>query len=373
MIGIELSRFICLRSRQLLWERLNSARCVAQLKFDLEGMTQMDDAARIQDSDALHAEFERLGVRGLWQPVPQPPKPVPRLWRWQDIHPILMDAARVINLGNEAHRRFVRLQTLSQTMSFGYQIVMPGEKAAAHRHSASAVRFVVEGRGAYTTSNGEPMRMERGDLLTQPNWVWHDHTNDSQEPMIWVDALDVGLMRTLGTWFAEDWPDGEFQPLIRPEGYSNQRYGAARSPIDRDWAVPFHYKWSDTERTLQLMADSGGVDPYDGVLLNCANPVTGQYTIKSFGCFIQMLLPGQKTKAHRHTGMAIYQVHAGTGVTVVGDDERVPLEWQDRDAFVVPSWHTHYHQNLSDTPAYLFSVTDRPIIEAAGCYREDLL
>ena len=132
----------------------------------------------------------------------------PRLWPWSEIRPLLLEAARVINLGEETYRRFVRLETRSQFFSVGYQIVLPGEHAAAHRHNASAVRFVAEGSGAYTTSNGEPMPMSPGDLLTQPNWVWHDHTNDTKETAIWLDCLDIGLIRTLNARFGEVWPDG---------------------------------------------------------------------------------------------------------------------------------------------------------------------
>lgn len=332
----------------------------------------MDDLSHRKQTDDLHAEFERLGVRGFWQTRPEPPKAVPQLWRWSEIQPLLMEASRVINLGNEAYRRFVGLQTRSQTMAFGYQVVLPGEHAEAHRHNASAIRFVVQGNGAYTTSNGEPMPMAPGDLLTQPNWVWHDHTNNTNEPMIWLDSLDGGLIRTLDVRFAEVWTDGNAQALTKPKGYSRQRYGATRSPGDQDWAVPYHYEWADTQRTLDLMAENGEVDPYDGVMLGYANPVTGGYTSRNIACFIQMLRPGEKTKRHRHTGTAIYHVYGGTGVTVVGDQKPTNLEWQSKDAFVVPSWDAHYHQNLSDKPAYLFSVSDRPIVEAAGCYREQL-
>lgn len=334
-------------------------------------MATMDDATSSREADSLYGEFERLALRGHWQPRALPPKPVPRLWRWSEIHPVLMEAARVIDLGKDASRRFVGLQTRSQTLSFGYQIVMPGENAEAHRHSASALRFVVQGGGAFTTSNGEPMSMQPGDMLTQPNWVWHDHTNSTSEPIIWVDSLDAGLVRALNAQFGESWPGGNAQPLIRPPGYSRQRFGAARSPADKDWAVPFHYPWPDTEKTLHLMAQAGEVDPYDGVLLSYANPVTGGYTSRNLACYIQMLRPGEKTRTHRHTGIAIYHVFEGTGVTLVGQDPSNKLEWQDKDAFVVPPWEWHHHENLSQAPAYLFSVSDRPIVEAAGLHREE--
>ena len=331
----------------------------------------MSTALRSDQVKALHAEFERLGVRGFWQAQVKQVRVVPQLWRWDDLYPLLMEAAKVIDLGSDAARRFIGLQTHSQTLSFGFQVVMPGESAEAHHHSPSALRFVVQGKGAYTTSNGEPMTMEPGDLLTQPNWVWHDHTNPTREPMIWVDSLDSGLVRMLDARFFEPWTEGRLQPLVRPHGYSGRRYGFVRPGSSRDGPVPFHYKWSDTEETLRIMAETDESDPHEGVLLEYINPVTGGHTMRNVACYIQMLRPGEKTKPHRHSGTWIYHVFAGEGVTHVGRAKGGVIEWRNKDVFVVPSWEWHHHENATQRPVYLFSVSDRPIIEAAGLYREE--
>ena len=128
-----------------------------------------------QRLDGLHEKFAKMGLRGYWQIQREKRHVEPKLWRWEEIYPVLMEAADVVRIGPEAFRRNIGLQTGSRTISMGFQIVMPGESAAAHRHTNTALRFVVQGSGAYTTSNGEPMVMEPGDLLIQPNWVWHDH------------------------------------------------------------------------------------------------------------------------------------------------------------------------------------------------------
>ncbi len=334
-------------------------------------MAQPSTAVKTDRVEALHSEFDRLGVRGFWQPRPETPRPIPRLWRWSDIRPLLMEAAEVVDLGGDALRRFVGLQTRSQTLSYGFQIVMPGESAEAHHHSPSALRFVVEGNGAYTTSNGEPMNMAAGDFLTQPNWVWHDHNNKTDAPMIWVDALDAGLIRTLDGRFHEPWRDGRVQPLTKAPGYSSHRFGLIRPPMEDQWAVPYHYKWADAKAALDAMADHGEADPCDGVLLEYRNPITGGHTMRNIACYIQMLRPGEKTATHRHSGTWIYHVFDGSGETVVGDKGGTALEWRTKDVFVVPSWTWHRHENTTKAPAYLFAVSDRPIVEAAGVYREE--
>ena len=125
----------------------------------------------------------------------------------------------MVRLGGDAFRRNMA----------GYQIVMPGEAAAAHRHTASAMRFVVVGDGsAYTTTNGEQMFMEPGDLLVQPSFGWHDHSNPGSEPVIWMDMLDIPLIQTLQVEFREDWPTDGLQPVTHPEGFHSQLYGKVR-------------------------------------------------------------------------------------------------------------------------------------------------
>jgi gentisate 1,2-dioxygenase len=107
--------------------------------------------------DALNAKLSNLDMRGYWQLRHDSERMEPKLWRWADIYPALMETADVVRIGADAFRRNVSLQTGSRTITMGFQIVLPGEIAPPHRHTNTALRFVVKGGGAYTTSNGEPM------------------------------------------------------------------------------------------------------------------------------------------------------------------------------------------------------------------------
>ncbi len=84
---------------------------------------------------------------------------------------------------------------------------MPGEVAPSHRHNQSALRFIVEGKGAFTAVDGERTPMNEGDFILTPQWRWHDHGNPGDEPVIWLDGLDLPLVNTLGCGFAEDYPE----------------------------------------------------------------------------------------------------------------------------------------------------------------------
>jgi gentisate 1,2-dioxygenase len=337
--------------------------------FTMNALSGNDQKAREQ----LHKKFSQMGLRGYWQ-LDHDTVPVePKIWRWKELYPVLMETTEVIRIGPDSFRRNVGLETGSRTVSFGFQIVLPGEKAAAHRHTNSALRFVVSGGGAYTTSAGEPMVMEPGDLLIQPNFAWHDHVNDSKEPIIWIDALDSALVHYLSASFREEWAEGTQQPLTKPAGTSRRLYGPIRQPsIELGSGLPFHYKWNETLEALGSAAAEGGDNPHDGVLLEYKNPIDGGSTFRNMTCYIQMLQPGQTTKFHRHTGITHYHVVKGSGTFTVDKHEPKDFHWTEHDSFTLPPWRWHRHRNNSASePAILFSVSDRPLLKMTGLDREE--
>jgi gentisate 1,2-dioxygenase len=110
-------------------------------------------------------------------------------------------------------------------------------------------------------------------------------------------------------------------------------------------------------------------DPYDGIVLDYANPVTGGPTLPTMACQIHMLRAGETTKSHRHTSSTIYHVWRGSGVSTLGDKR---YEWEQGDSFVVPLWNFHHHENTSKDPAIFFVMSDKPLMDAIGHYREDV-
>jgi gentisate 1,2-dioxygenase len=334
-----------------------------------------------EEMRALKELYDSVGLRGYWdidRRTGGAPPIQPKIWRWRDIYPALQRAAAIVRLGEDTFRRANGMNTGSRTITAGFQYVAPGETAAAHRHTASALRFVVQGHGGYTTSDGEQMTMEPGDLLTQPNWTWHDHSNFSNEPMIWLDGLDAGLVRYLEANFHENWTEGEMQPVTKPSGDSQQRLIPVRSPsfgkITR--RAPYHYRWADTLRALNAAAGSEAAardtSPYDGYILEYTDPITGGHTFVTISCRIQMLLPGQTTRFHRHTSTTIYHGVAGAGMIRIDKENPVELSWGEKDTFILPPWRWHQHCNTSATqPAILFSESDLPVLEALDLYREE--
>jgi len=317
--------------------------------------------------EAFNDKIRQHGLRAYWWLTRgERIAPEPTVIRWSTLYPLLMEAGEVLSL-EDAFRRNIS----------GYQIVLPGERAAPHRHTASAMRFVIQGDGsAYTTTNGEQMFMEPGDLLVQPGWGWHDHVNPGTEPVIWMDMLDVGLVKLLDVEFREDWPRDEPQPITHAQGYYAATYGTIRparlvgAPVE---TPPISYKYRDAIAMLERMAAEEEHDPYDGVLLEYTNPVTGGSVLPTLSARIQMLRPGESTRPHRHTGNVRYHVVRGRGITSFDLQSPTDVSWDDHDEFWVPTWRWHQHRNPSPRePAILFSVSDAPQAKAFGFYREEL-
>ncbi|HTV90045.1 MAG TPA: cupin domain-containing protein [Stellaceae bacterium] len=278
---------------------------------------------------------------------------VPFLWHWRDLRPQAMRAAELVGTA-QAERRVLRLSNphlsgiASQTLVANIQIVMPGEIARAHRHSAAALRLIIEGKGGYTVVNGERVPMFPGDLVLTPNWSWHDHANDTDAPMIWLDGLDTPLVRMLEAGFFEEYPD-ERQDVGAPTNAS-------------EW----HYPMSEMRSALQRRA--AGVSVGEGIVLEYRNRRTGGPVMPTIACHMQFLRPGERTQACRRVCRTNYHVVEGAGHSVV-DGQR--LDWEDKDVFTVPSWAFCEHVNSGNGPAFLFSFSDAPVMKALSLYREE--
>src|SRR5438477_2644473 len=188
-------------------------------------------------------------------------KAVPYVWHWRDLRPQAMRAAELVGT-EQAERRVLRLHnpelagsSASNTLVANIQIVMPGEIARAHRHSPSALRLIIEGQGGYTVVNGDRIPMEPGDLVLTPKWTWHDHANDTDAPMIWLDGLDTPLVRMLEAGFYEQYPQ------------ERQGFGA---PVN---ASQWHYPMSEMRAALQRLAAANTGDGGDGLVLEYINRV----------------------------------------------------------------------------------------------------
>ena len=342
----------------------------------------MNPSARIDSVALLDRDMAGKNLSGYWrlgmEGLPQQPMTSvePCLWKWPDVYGSLLRAGELISLEN-SERRVVRLVNpgLKQQLAFAthtiqisFQYVKPGENARAHRHTPAALRFVVQGGGAYTTVNGQQCIMEPGDLILTPKLTWHDHSNESNEPIVWLDGLDFPLVTALHQVMQERYPERR-QPIEK----SSEEVARKPSEALRDRPVGaefFHYRWRDTEKALrELTASSAARDRFDGYLLEYRNPRTNGPTMTTIQCAVQLLPPADETETHRHTSTVIYHAFRGSGTTAIAERR---FDWEQGDSFVVPLWHAHRHRNRSSSDeAILFSMSDAPMLKALDLFREE--
>lgn len=299
----------------------------------------------------------------------------PYLWKWKTVREYVLKAGELLEPGKDAERRVVYLQNPSlqkrglvgygtHTLYAGVQLLLPGESAPSHHHSQSAIRFIIEGDGAYTAVNGEKFYMERGDMILTPAWTWHEHKHEGTEPMFWLDGLDVGLVRTMAASFFEPYKE-ESYPMEKPENYTTNQFSMGAFKKLHEEKKPgypspvFGYKFARVKYLLDEMKESEK-DPFDGYAVEYINPTTGGSADSRIGTMMQKLKPGQQTKAHRHVHSAIYHVLEGTGYTVIDGQK---FEWEKGDFFILPPWSYHEHVNTGSQDAFLFSFNDKPVME----------
>ena len=317
----------------------------------------------------------------------------PAYWKYSDIHPYLMQSGQLIT-AEEAVRRVLILENpalkgqscITQSLYAGLQVIMPGEIAPSHRHTQSALRFVVEGHGAYTAVDGERTRMLPGDFIITPSWTWHDHghhgrsnshghTGDEvDQPVVWLDGLDIPMLKFFDAGFAENGSVAS-QKVTKPEGINIHKYGANMLPVRHgtpfgQTSPIFSYPYDRTREALHNLELHEEVDAWDGVKLRYINPATGGSPMPTMATFMQRLPAGFVGKPYRQTDGAVFSVVEGHGnVSIEHNGTAVVYQFGPRDHFVIPSWHTA--QLHSQSGCVLFSFSDRPVHQALGIHREE--
>jgi 1-hydroxy-2-naphthoate dioxygenase len=315
----------------------------------------------MQSLEVFDAKLASLHMRGQWkseeflQKAIGGPKPAgaPTLWTWQQVTALLDEAGTVMPEAMQARRSLIfqnpaLTRGTTHTLNMGVQMIQPGEVAWAHRHSIAALRFIIQGNSKLSTIvDGERCVMEDYDLVLTPNWAWHDHHNESDRNAYWLDVLDVGLVLGLNQTFYEPGTSKDQPPAA-----------ASTSPHARK-----RYRWKDVELELTKRPISN----LDGRLYEYLDN-NGGPTLPTLACQIQSLPAGFATAERRRTSSAVYFVLRGEGTTVVDGQE---LAWSKNDCFALPNWTKHQHRNQSKDDAILFSVHDRPVLQALGLYREE--
>jgi len=318
--------------------------------------------------------WERL--RGLLPPEPRS-KAVPFRWRYADIRPLLLESSTLLT-AEEAERRvlvlenpaFVGQSRATGTLYAGIQVITAGETAPAHRHTPSALRFMIEGEGAFTAVGGERTTMRRGDFVITPSWAYHDHGNEGTDPCIWLDGLDVPMVNFFEASFSEEYNDIR-QTLSRPEGDALARFGSGLLPINVEsrygLTTPiFNYPYERTREALAAAARGEAPDSHLGTTLRYANPIDGGWTMPTMSAWISLYPKGFETAPIRSTDGIVMCVAEGRGSVTIGQES---LDFEPNDVIAVPAWS--WRSIKATQECVLFSFSDRVAQEKLGFFREE--
>jgi gentisate 1,2-dioxygenase len=340
------------------------------------------------DLERFYDCLEEQNLGALWKDLAlmcsktPAPKDKSCHWNWTELRELLLQA-EFLPLGKDAERRVIYLQNpqlkklgviggTTTTLYTGVQLLLPGEVAPAHRHTQAAIRFIIEGEGAFTTINGDRVPMSPGDLILTPAGVWHDHGHTGDKPVIWMDGLDVGIVNHFNASFFEGY-EHDFQTPDAIADRSYLRYGNgafrsinATSQVGENYSL-LKFKWEDAQASIKKLEALGDINPFDGYGIEYRDPRTGHHADKRLGTQLQMLPVGFNSAAHRHVHSSVFHVKSGQGFSMV-DGQKV--EWSTGDFFTIPAWAVHSHVNSGGEEAYLFSINDRPALELLGLERE---
>ena len=327
--------------------------------------------------------LESLALGPLWTalhvllPHERVTAAVPHRWSWREVRPLLHEAARLVPI-EQAERRVLVLEnpglkgtySITSTLYAGLQVILPGEAAPSHHHTPSALRLVVDGDGAVTTVDGVKCVMERGDFIITPPMRWHDHGHEGATPVVWLDGLDIPLVRAFdASWVSRMRPA---QPPTTASDSSQDEFTAAglvprRSRYEVTGHPQIRWPWRTVRRALAAMAEAAPAD--HAVTLAYVTPTSGAAPLTTMGAEAHWLRPRERARAGRSTASRVFHVIEGHGTSRVGE---ASFDWEAGDTFVAPPWHWIEHDNGSaGDPACLFSFNDEPALRALGLWHEE--
>jgi gentisate 1,2-dioxygenase len=337
-----------------------------------------------QSSDVTNDEIKQL-MGGK--------KAVPYVWSCEkDIEPILNQAVELITMDDSERRSLVLVnpglapkRATVSTMYTAYRLNDANEIMPPHKHSPSAIRFGLKGKGNFTGVDGENIVFGPGDMVLTPNDTWHNHGTVGGEQALNLSVLDFPLVETLNAvHFDHNYMEEENGKMVKKKqqserftpDYSQRIYGygglmprfASKEKRGAGFSSPmFVYRWDMMRELLERHKDWDG-DPYEALMAEYIDPTSGQPVFKTITFFAQMLRPGEKTLPVRQTGNLLVSPFEGRGHSII-DGQR--FDWKEFDTLAVPggTWCQHVNESDKD-PLFLFIASDEPTLKKLDLFKK---
>ena len=322
---------------------------------------------------AYYDKAAKFHMAPLWEVLKNLVTPEPKtqcqpvVWNFGDVKKLMLEAGEVIS-AEEAERRVLVLENpgmpgqsrVTNSLFAGIQLILPGEIADVHQHVASAIRFVLEGEGAYTAVEGEKAQMKHGDFIITANWAPHDHGNPGKEPVMWLDVLDLPTINHFETSFAAHF-DEKMQKTNHADGDSFERYASGvlpdGAPAHLNRSPVINYPYAKMRPILRAAEDRPATST-SATARACATPIRSMAgrCCRPWAPISRCCRKGFKGEPYRSTDGTIFAVAEGKGTTII---DGKPFDWGVNDVFVVPPWKRYQHNAASETPCCSRSPTGR--------------
>ena len=325
-------------------------------------------------------EMNKAGVAPLWpmmRNVLPHGKPISisksGFWSYNKVRSLLIRAGDLTPV-EKAERRVLVLSDpgrgtgamqATSSIYLGMQLLLPGETAPAHRHTPSAARVIIEGKGGYTVVDGEKLPMEEGDLVLTPGGEWHDHGHEGKDPVIWLDALDLPLFVYLEGSYSEE---TELQNTKnRPDTSQLEYLSSGLVPVRKKQSKVKRYPmmrfpWSKTEKALRKLSI------YSETLiteLDYVNPENGEPVLPTMGFTGMMLKKGESKISSVPSNSSAFHIIKGRGETIINGEV---FKWGPKDTFTAPVFSEIDH--IIREEAFIIRVHDKPLQEKLGYFEE---
>lgn len=293
--------------------------------------------------------FDALDLDPLWDRPPEflPVRPQSGLhhWSYEAVRRELDQVAETVD-ADVADRRVALLAApdldhsmTTDGLNAGIQFLLPGERAADHRHTPAALRIGIEGHGLTTVVNNVDHRLDRLDVVLNPSGMWHGHVERDGQVAAWLDIVDLPLVTALGAVLFEPARDGTPDPVLDPPVVP----GVVRYPWPEMSAVLSQRSAVDGVRTLSY--GDGEVTPTLGVTVHQAED-------------------GATVRLPAHTGGAVVLVADGA---FEADGRRLDTN----DVVAVRAW-TPVDLTAADRGGGTLLVVDTgPALRRLGLYRQE--
>ncbi len=262
-------------------------------------------------------------------------KTTPYMWKWNEYSGYLKQISEIAQKADVSPIEFADRQSIlllnpglngrlqvTNTIRCAISIYNPGDVAPVHLHSPNASRTILSNKGGYTVVEGERVDANRGDLILTPNGTWHDHGNDAEEPVIWIDTLDWPLMEFLdAAWVDHNMPGAQgntnVQAVTAPPGYSRHLYGHGglkptfvnhQRGVGRDPAPLFHFRGEDVKEMLHSLRKEKG-DPHEGIKTRIRQSGDRRAGVQDAGLFGAAISPRRRDRMEARDRRHLLCVH----------------------------------------------------------------